>query len=177
MDAREQWRRFDRWLCRVPELDITLDVSRMPLDDSFVRCMAPAMTRAFDEMAALEAGAIANRDENRMVGHYWLRAPHRAPSEEMAAEIRNTLDAVKRFAAAVHDGSIKTPAGVRLTQVLSIGIGGSALGPMFVADALGNEAGAYIEESEGEDSSSAAGGSVRTLLDKVRQLTRKQELA
>lgn len=45
------------------------------------------------------------------------------------------------------------------------------------ADALGNEAGAYIEESEGEDSSSAAGGSVRTLLDKVRQLTRKQELA
>jgi glucose-6-phosphate isomerase len=38
----------------------------------------------------------------------------------------------------VHDGSIQTPAGVRFTHVLSIGIGGSALGPMFVADALGN---------------------------------------
>src|SRR5262249_1282102 len=33
-----------------------------------------------------------------------------------------------------------TPEGVRFTHVLSIGIGGSALGPMFVADALGNPA-------------------------------------
>ena len=29
--------------------------------------------------AALEKGAIANADEKRMVGHYWLRAPELAP--------------------------------------------------------------------------------------------------
>ena len=26
----------------------------------------------FDEMLALETGAIVNKDENLMVGHYWL---------------------------------------------------------------------------------------------------------
>ena len=32
-------------------------------------------------MDALEKGAIANPDEDRMVGHYWLRAaPHMAPT-------------------------------------------------------------------------------------------------
>jgi glucose-6-phosphate isomerase len=100
--------------------------------------MAAPVQRAFEAMYALERGAIANPDEKRMVGHYWLRAPDLAPSPAIAAEIRNTLAEVKRFAGAVHDGSIRTPAGVRFTHVLSIGIGGSALGPMFVADALGN---------------------------------------
>src|SRR5439155_18014127 len=37
-------------------------------------------------------------------------------------------------------GTIRTPAGVKFTHVLSIGIGGSALGPMFVADALSEPA-------------------------------------
>src|SRR5262249_15709871 len=67
--------------------------------------------------------------------HYWLRAPDLAPSPEIAAEIRNTLAEIKRFAAAVHDGTIRTPEGVRFTPVLSIGIGGSAPGPPFLAAA------------------------------------------
>lgn len=140
MKTASPWKRFQQHWCQVPDLGLTLDVSRMRFDDGLFERMAQPMQQAFESMEALERGAIANPDENRMVGHYWLRAPHRAPSEEMAAEIRNTLDAIKRFAAAVHDGSIKTPTGVKLTQVLSIGIGGSALGPMFVADALGNPA-------------------------------------
>src|SRR5262249_6679778 len=45
------------------------------------------------------------------------------------------------FAAAVHGATIQPPTAARFTRVLSIGIGGSALGPMFVADALGNPAG------------------------------------
>jgi flagellar biogenesis protein FliO len=45
------------------------------------------------------------------------------------------------------------------------------------ADALGDETQAYAEEPEVNDPSSAAGGCVRNLLDKVRQLTRKQEVA
>jgi glucose-6-phosphate isomerase len=96
------------------------------------------MQRAFEAMDALEGGAIANPDEKRMVGHYWLRAPDLAPTPAIAAEIRSSVAEIKKFAAAVHAGAIKTPAGTRFTQVLSIGIGGSALGPMFVADALGN---------------------------------------
>jgi glucose-6-phosphate isomerase len=45
---------------------------------------------------------------------------------------------VKVFTAAVHEGSIKPEAAQRFTQVLLIGIGGSALGPQLAADALGS---------------------------------------
>jgi glucose-6-phosphate isomerase len=112
----------------------------MRFEDSFLDRMSLPMQRAFESMAALERGSIANPDENRMVGHYWLRAPELAPSPQIASEIRNTIDRVKSFAAGVHSASIRPPAAGRFTRLLSIGIGGSSLGPMFVADALGNPA-------------------------------------
>jgi glucose-6-phosphate isomerase len=34
----------------------------------------------FDEMLALETGAIANKDENLMVGHYWLGKKSLSPT-------------------------------------------------------------------------------------------------
>lgn len=138
MDARDRWRRFNQFWCCIPGLDISLDVSRMPMDEAFVRRMGPAMARAFDEMAALEAGAIANRDENRMVGHYWLRAPDLAPSAEIARSIRASIVSVQRFADDVHAGRVRPAGAPRFAQLLCIGIGGSALGPMFVAEALGH---------------------------------------
>jgi glucose-6-phosphate isomerase len=124
----------------VPAIGLTLDVSRMRFEDRFLGRMAPAMQRAFAAMDALERGAIANPDEKRMVGHYWLRAPQLAPKPEIAAEIRKTMADIKAFAAGVHSGSIRPIKSPRFTRVLVIGIGGSALGPMFVADALGNPA-------------------------------------
>src|SRR5262249_40455892 len=138
MDAAQLWQRHQRYLCRVPALGLALDLSRMRFDDGFLDRMAPPVREAMEAMDALERGAVANPDESRMVGHYWLRAPELAPSPEIAAEIRKTVADVKTFAAAVHDARIGPPAAARFTRVLSIGIGGSALGPMFVADALGD---------------------------------------
>ena len=113
----------------------------MRFDDGFLDRMAPAIGRAYEAMDALEKGAIANPDENRMVGHYWLRDPGPAPRPPSSPrEIRDTLAAVKAFAAGVHSGAIKPASAPRFTRVLSIGIGGSALGPEFVADALGDPA-------------------------------------
>jgi glucose-6-phosphate isomerase len=137
MSTPNLWKRYQQYLCQVPSLGLTLDVSRMRFEDGFLERMDAPMQRAFEAMDALERGDIANPDENRMVGHYWLRAPELAPSPAIAAEIRSTLAEIKQFAGAVHDGTIRTPAGLKFTHVLSIGIGGSALGPMFVADALG----------------------------------------
>jgi glucose-6-phosphate isomerase len=138
MSTNNMWQRFQQSLCRVPGLGLTLDVSRMRFDESFLEQMAEPMVRAFEAMDALENGAIANPDEDRMVGHYWLRAPERAPWPEIAGEIRATIEDIHAFAAAVHDGSVRPLTQERFTRVLSIGIGGSALGPMFVADALGH---------------------------------------
>jgi glucose-6-phosphate isomerase len=140
MTAQTLWQRYQQYLCTVPSLGLSLDVSRMNFPGGFLAAMEPAMQRAFDVMAALEAGAIANPDENRMVGHYWLRAPQLAPTPELTAAIRTTVEALKAFAADVQAGRVRPLAAARFTQVLSLGIGGSALGPMFVADALGHPA-------------------------------------
>lgn len=88
-------------------------------------------------MAELEKGAIANPDENRMVGHYWLRNPALAPTETIKSSIENALEKIKTFTENVHNGTIR---GERspFKNLLLIGIGGSALGPQFVSAALGD---------------------------------------
>jgi glucose-6-phosphate isomerase len=140
MSTATLWKRYQKHLCQISGLGLALDISRMRFEDGFFERMAEPMARAFESMDALERGAIANPDENRMVGHYWLRAPDLAPNGEIAAEIRKTVVDVKAFAAGVHAGAIHPPGSPRFTRALSIGIGGSALGPMFVADALGGPA-------------------------------------
>ncbi len=141
MNTDELWKRYQTYLCRVESVGLSLDISRMRFDDGFLTSMRPAIKTAYEAMDALEKGAIANPDEDRMVGHYWLRAPDLAPTPALTKEIAETLAAVKTFAAAVHNGSISPPNAKRFTRLLSIGIGGSALGPEFVADALGDPVG------------------------------------
>ena len=125
------WDRYQQYLCSNKSLGLSVDVSRMHFDGAYLQHMEPAIQGAFQAMDQLEKGAIANPDEQRMVGHYWLRAPQLAPTPELAAEIDAARNAIVSFAAEIH-------AAGKFTQVLSIGIGGSALGPMFVADALGD---------------------------------------
>src|SRR5262245_61679241 len=111
MSTPNLWKRYQQYLCQVQARGLTLDVSRMRFEDKFLERMAPAIRSAFEAMDALERGGIANPDEKRMVGHYWLRAPDLAPTPAIAAEVRNAVAAVKRFAAAVHDGTVRAPAG------------------------------------------------------------------
>ena len=138
--SKEQlWHRFQKHYTEFPSLGLALDLSRMNFADDFFDRMEPRLQSAYAEMKALEAGAIANPDEKRMVGHYWLRHAALAPTAEIRAEIESTVTAVKRFAAQVHSGAVRGTGGP-FTNVLIIGIGGSALGPQFVAKALGQPA-------------------------------------
>jgi len=130
------WDRFKQLHHPFPELGLALDLSRLPLPDDYFATMEPAMQQAYAAMAELEGGAIANPDEDRMVGHYWLRDASLAPTPELQADIRNTLAAIKAFSAKVHRGEIAGPAGA-FRQLLVVGIGGSALGPQLVHHALG----------------------------------------
>jgi len=130
------WSRFKTHRYHHPELGLSLDLSRMPFPDDFFAGMEPRMQSAFAAMKALEGGVIANPDEQRMVGHYWLRAPQLAPDPALAKEISSTLAAIGEFTAKVHAGEITGPKG-KFKNLLVIGIGGSALGPQFVSHALG----------------------------------------
>ncbi len=136
MNKTELWNRYSQYICDCEELELSLDISRMKFDDGFFERMGPAMQRAFAAMAELEKGAIANPDEGRMVGHYWLRNSALAPTSAICKEIETTIEHIVYFCSHVHSGRITTPAGETFTRFLVIGIGGSALGPQFVADAL-----------------------------------------
>lgn len=136
MDNLQLWQRYQDWLYYHSGLDLYLDISRMRFDRSFVESLKPKFSRAFADMKALEAGAIANPDEGRMVGHYWLRNPDIAPNDDLRREITAPIEQIASFVAKVHAGAIKPSLEDKFTDVLSVGIGGSALGPEFVAEAL-----------------------------------------
>src|ERR1043166_8108798 len=121
----DRWTRFQKYYFEFPEIQMAVDLSRIDFADDFFDSIAPRMERAFTAMAALEQGAIANPDEGRMVGHYWLRNPPLAPTAEIRTEIEDTILAIKEFAAAVHAGRMSGARGP-FKNVLAIGIGGSA---------------------------------------------------
>jgi glucose-6-phosphate isomerase len=129
------YQRYCQYLVRYEDLGISLDVSRMNFADGFPASMQAKAEKAMADMKALEGGAIANPDEGRMVGHYWLRRPELAPVD-LQEGIRADIKASKEFAAQVHRGAVKTQRGGKFARILVIGIGGSALGPQLVADAL-----------------------------------------
>ncbi len=136
MNALELWKRYQEYLCVCSSVGITLDISRMKFSDTFFAEMADKVNFAFEQMDSLERGDIVNPDEGRMVGHYWLRDASLAPSAELKVEIENTVTSIKDFAARVHNGEVKTEKGGLFKNILVVGIGGSALGPQFVANAL-----------------------------------------
>ncbi|MSP59316.1 MAG: glucose-6-phosphate isomerase [Myxococcales bacterium] len=140
--ARQLWEVYRQTLSVVPELGLSIDTSRMDLPESLAESLpglADRIARAHREMAAVERGDRVNSDEDRMVGHYWLRAPELAPTPEIRRAIEETVVRVKRFAGEVHVGKVRGERAT-FTDVLVVGIGGSALGPQFVAQALASAA-------------------------------------
>ncbi len=113
-----------------------LDTAHMDLPKNYFNLHADKAALAFKAMADLEKGGIANPDENRMVGHYWLRSSKLAPTPKISKEIDDTLSDILGFATKVHSGEITSSEGKVFTDAIVIGIGGSNLGPKFIYHAL-----------------------------------------
>src|SRR5881392_3756008 len=105
------WDRFRKYFLRYEQLGFSIDISRMRFEHQFLHSMAARAQKAFSEMRQLEAGAIANQDEHRMVGHYWLRDPELAPSASLRWDIEETNTRIKKFAAEIHAGDIAPATG------------------------------------------------------------------
>src|ERR1700694_4874840 len=137
MTSSSLWPRFQKYFLGYDDLQFSIDISRMRFSDAFFEKRQPLVGKASPAMRELEAGAIANPDEQRMVGHYWLRDSKLAPTPELRADIDETNARIKQFAPAVHSGKIAPEKGGTFKHVLLVGIGGSALGPQFINDSLG----------------------------------------
>ena len=118
------------------DLNFFLDIHEADLPEVGLVDLIPKLERALVQMSQLEAGAISNPDEKRQVGHYWLRNASLAPDDKIRHDISSTISTLKSFAADILGGMTKNPQGESFTDLLVIGIGGSALGPQFVAEAL-----------------------------------------
>ena len=141
---KQLWQRFKKHYTAYPDLGLALDLSRMEFGDDFFDRMEPAMQRAFRAMDVLEGGAIANPDEGRQVGHYWLRNATAVKDETIQKEILEVRQKIDSFADKI--AKERLPNGQsKYAYLLLIGIGGSALGPQFVSQALGGTPGDLLK--------------------------------
>ena len=107
MTRRELWESYKGLLFDDPDLGVRLDLSRMGVSPGQLDHLEGPLQKAFGAMDDLEAGGIANPDENRRVGHYWLRAPDLAPEAEIAKVIRENQRRILDFVARVHTGFLR----------------------------------------------------------------------
>jgi len=70
---------------------VYVDAHHMALPRDWPDTYRERLAAAHAAMHALEAGAVANADEARMVGHYWLRNAGMAPTPEIRGQITGTL--------------------------------------------------------------------------------------
>ncbi len=86
------------------------------------------------------SGEKINRTENRAVLHVALRNRSNTPilvdGKDVMPEVNAVLEKMKTFSEAIISGEWKGYTGKAITDVVSIGIGGSDLGPYMVTEAL-----------------------------------------
>jgi glucose-6-phosphate isomerase len=86
------------------------------------------------------AGEPINNTEHRAVLHVALRnrsdRPMRVEGRDVMPDVRAALEHIRAFSESVRSGAWRGYTGLRITDVVNIGIGGSDLGPAMAAQAL-----------------------------------------
>ncbi|AAN56538.1 glucose-6-phosphate isomerase [Shewanella oneidensis MR-1] len=92
------------------------------------------------KIKAMFAGDIINTTEKRAVLHTALRNTAEqciiAEGQDIVPEVQQTLNKMQQFVTSVTSGQWKGYTGKAITDIVSIGIGGSFLGPKIVSQAL-----------------------------------------
>ncbi len=126
--------------------DLTLDFSKSSIDDAARDALLDLADIAGldDFRRRMFAGEMVNPTEHRAAMHMALRAPAGAGlsaqlagvSEDASALASAERACMRAFVEAVHTGQKTGATGARFTHVLTIGIGGSDLGPLVATEAL-----------------------------------------
>ena len=134
--SSDQWDRFCNLIWHEEEVGFWIDISRMNFNSKDLEQLKPLFDNAFKAMDDLEKGSIANIDERRQVGHYWLRNPDISPNSLIKEFINSQIEDIKRFGQSILLGEIKSQRQENFTDVVWIGIGGSGLGPRLIINSL-----------------------------------------
>jgi glucose-6-phosphate isomerase len=129
------------------EGQLLLDYSKNRITAETIKLLVDlALARGVPEKRAdMFSGAKINTTENRSVLHVALRnraegrglvRPIVVDGVDVMGDVLHTLIRLREFSERVRDGSWTGSTGKKINHIVNIGIGGSHLGPMFVADAL-----------------------------------------
>lgn len=121
---------------------IAMDYSRQKLTKSTLQELLDLAetTNLKVSMTAMASGKAINTTENRAVLHMALRAPKGEKilvgDTDVVPEVHEVLERIYNFSDRVRSGEHAGATGKTLDTVISVGIGGSYLGPEFVFEAL-----------------------------------------
>ncbi|WP_418845822.1 glucose-6-phosphate isomerase [Parafannyhessea umbonata] len=124
--------------------DLHFDLSKNLVTDETVKLLA-ALGKAVDleeRRTAMFSGVHINTTEDRAVLHTALRRPASdagkliVDGQDCVKDVHEVLDRMYAFADNVRSGEWKGVTGKKIETVVSIGIGGSDLGPVMVYEAL-----------------------------------------
>ena len=119
-----------------------LDYSKNRITDDTVTLLIELAVESGlqSRIGAMFRGEKINTTENRAVLHVALRAPKEASivvdGENVVPQVHAVLDKMAQFSNRVRSGEWKGHTGKRIRNVISIGIGGSDLGPVMAYEAL-----------------------------------------
>jgi len=119
-----------------------LDYSKNRVDDQTLKLLSALAEDCglLERRAAMFRGDAINTTEKRAVLHIALRAPATqkivVDGANVVADVHAVLDRMVTFANAVRSGAWRGHSGKRIRHVVSIGIGGSDLGPVMAYEAL-----------------------------------------
>jgi len=122
--------------------DILVDFSKNNVDrETFATLIQLANETGLKEaIADMFSGEAINKTENRAVLHTALRnrsnTPVHVEGKDVMPDINEVLDKMKSFTDKVGKGDWKGYTGKPIKSLVNIGIGGSDLGPVMVAEAL-----------------------------------------
>ncbi|OUO22380.1 glucose-6-phosphate isomerase [Collinsella sp. An307] len=124
--------------------DLRFDLSKNLMTDETVKllCDLARATNVEERRDQMYAGVHINTTEDRAVLHTALRRPESeigtimVDGQDAVADVRNELSRMYAFAEKVRSGEWKGVTGKRIEHLVSIGIGGSDLGPVMVYEAL-----------------------------------------
>ena len=133
--------------------DLHFDLSKDLITDETVKllCDLGRAVKVEERRDAMFGGAHINTTEDRAVLHTALRRPKDqigkfvVDGQDTVADVHEVLDRMYAFANRVRSGEWKGVSGKRIEHVMSIGIGGSDLGPVMAYEALKPYADAGID--------------------------------
>ena len=134
-------------------VDLHFDLSKNLVTDETIKLLVNLgrAVRLEERRDAMYAGAHINTTEDRAVLHTALRRPksdegkYVVDGQDTVADVHEVLDRMYAFANKVRSGEWKGVTGKAIKHVMSIGIGGSDLGPNMAYEALKPYADAGID--------------------------------